>query len=111
MAVLYTPKRLDQRQAGNTDTTHYTVPGATSCIIKELVFCNTTAGAVAIWVSFVASGGTVGDSNRVINSEVIQPNSTTAFTFAQVLATGGFISCKAAAATSITVTVSGVEFA
>jgi hypothetical protein len=110
MAV-YTPKRLDQRQAASTDTTHYTVPGATSCIIKEVVFCNTTTGAITVWMSFIASGGSVGDSNRVINAETIQPNSTTVFTFAQVLATGGFISCKAAAATSITVTISGVEFA
>lgn len=111
MAVLYTPKRLAQAQAAATDTTLYTVPGATSVIVKEIVFCNTTGGAISVWISLVASGGTVGDSNRVINSEVIQPNSTTAFTFAQVLATGGFISCKAGAATSVTVTVSGVEFA
>lgn len=110
MAV-YTPKRLDQRQAATTDTTHYTVPGATSCIVKEIVFCNTTGGAIAVWISLVASGGTVGDSNRVISNEVIQANTTTSFTFAQVLATGGFISCKAGAATSVTVTISGVEFA
>jgi P pilus assembly chaperone PapD len=110
MAVLYTPKRLAQFQAAAADTTQYTVPGATSCIIKEIVFCNTTGGAISVWVSFVASGGTAGDSNRVINSEVIQPNSTTAFTFAQVLATGGFISCKAGSSASITTTISGVEF-
>lgn len=111
MAVLYTPKRLDQRQAGAAETTHYTVPGATSCIIKEIVFCNTTGGAISVWISLVASGGTAGDANRVISNETIQANSTTSFTFAQVLATGGFVSCKASAATSITVTISGVEFA
>lgn len=111
MAVLYTPKRLDQRQAASTETTHYTVPGATSCIVKEIVFCNTTNGAISVWVSLVASGGTAGDSNRVVSNETIQANSTTAFTFAQVLATGGFISCKASSGTSVTVTISGVEFA
>lgn len=107
----YTPKRLDQRQAGTSDTTHYTVPGATSVIIKEVVICNTTAGSVAVWVSLCASGATVGDSNRVISNEAIGANSTVIFTFSQVLATAGFISCKAGAATSLTVTCSGVEFA
>jgi hypothetical protein len=107
----YTPKRLDQRQAAVAETTHYTVPGATSAIIREIVLCNTTSGSIAVWVSFVASGGTAGDSNRVINNEVIPANSTVIFSFSQVLATGGFVSCKAGAATSVTITCSGVEFA
>lgn len=110
MAV-YTPTRLDQRQAAVTDTTHYTVPAAKSGIIKEIVVCNTTNGQVAFWASLCASGATVGDANRVINNEVIPANSTVIFTFAQVLATGGFVSCKAGAASSVTVTMTGVEFA
>lgn len=108
---IYTPTRLDQRQAATTDTTHYTVGAAKSAIVKEIVVCNTTSGQVAIWVSFCASGATVGDANRVINNEVIPANSTVIFAFSQVLATGGFVSCKAAAATSLTTTISGVEFA
>jgi hypothetical protein len=107
----YTPLRLDQRQAAVTDTTHYVVPAAKSAIIKEIVICNTTAGQIAAWVSLVASGGTVGDANRVVCNEVIPAWSTVIFTFSQVLATGGFVSCKASAASSLTFTVSGVEFA
>ena len=107
----YTPTRLDQRQAATTDTTHYIVPGAKSAIIKEIVVCNTTAGSVAFWVSLVASGGTVGDANRVVCNEVIPAYSTVIFSFNQVLATGGFVSCKAGAVTSLTVTCSGAEFA
>lgn len=107
----YTPLRLDQRQAAVTDTTHYVVPAAKSAIIKEIVICNTTAGQVSFWASMVASGGTVGDANRVICNEVIPAWTTVIFTFAQVLATGGFVSCKAGAASSLTITCTGVEFA
>lgn len=105
----FTPTRLAQVQAAVTDTTLYTVPAATSTIIREVVACNTTGGQVAIWVSFCASGATVGDANRVICNEIVGAYSTVIFTFTQVLATGGFVSCKAAAATSLTVTASGVE--
>lgn len=107
----YTPLRLDQRQAATTDTTHYTVPGAKSAIIKEIVVCNTTAGQVPFWASLCASGATVGDANRVVCNAVIPAYTTTIFTFAQVLATGGFVSCKAGAVSSLTVTITGVEFA
>lgn len=110
MAV-YTPLRLDQRQAGSAETTHYTVPAAKSAIIKEIVVCNTTGGQIAFWTSFCTSGATVGDANRVICNELIGAYSTVIFAFSQVLPTGGFVSCKAGAATSVTVTISGVEFA
>ena len=73
--------------------------------------CNTTAGQQAFWCSLCASGATVGDSNRVICNEIIPAYSTVIFTFAQVLATSGFVSCKAGAASSLTVTCTGVEFA
>lgn len=107
----YTPKWLDQRQCATTDTTHYTVPGGKSAIIKELVVCNTTAGQVSFWCSFVPAGGSVGDATRVIANSVIPAYSTVIFTFAQVLATAGFVSCKAGAASSLTATLTGVEFA
>lgn len=107
----YTPTRLDQRQAALTDTTHYTVPAAKSAIVKEIVVCNTTAGQVAFWMSFCLTGATVGDANRVVANAVIPAYTTTIFTFAQVLPTGGFVSCKAGASSSLAVTITGVEFA
>lgn len=110
MAV-YTPTRLDQRQSAVTDTTHYTVPAAKSAIIKEIVICNTTAGQVAFWASLCLTGATVGDANRVVCNELIPSYSTVIFSFSQVLPTGGFVSCKAGAVSSLTATISGVEFA
>jgi hypothetical protein len=106
---VYTPKRLSQVQLTASDVTQYTA-SAVSCIIKEIVACNTTAGAVTLWVSICASGATVGDSNRVVASASIPANSTVIYTFSQVIAASGFVSAKAGAATSITLTCSGVEF-
>lgn len=107
----FTPKRLAQTQPGTSYATAYTVPAATSCIVKEVVACNPTGGSVALDLSLVASGGTAGATNNVIANAVIGGYSTAIFTFSQVLAAGGFISAKASAAASLTVTVSGVEFA
>jgi hypothetical protein len=109
--AVYTPKRLGQAQASTSDSTLYTVPASTSAIIKEIVVCNTTSGSVAFDVAFVAAGGSVGDSTRVIRNHTIQAYSTVIYAFSQVLATGGFVSAKAGTATSLTVTASGVEFA
>jgi hypothetical protein len=107
----YTPTRLGQAQPGTGYGNLYVVPAAKSAIIKELVVCNPTAGSVALDVSFVASGGAAGVTNAVIANAVIGAYATVIFTFAQVLATGGFIAAKASAAASLTVTASGVEFA
>lgn len=105
----FTPKRLSQGQLTASDATQYTAT-AVSVIIKELVVCNTSGASVNLWVSFCASGATVGDSNRVLNNVPIAAGATVTFAFAQVLAASGFISAKAGAATSLTLTVSGVEF-
>lgn len=108
--MAYVPKRLSQSQPGTSYATAYTVPGATSCIVKELVVCNTTANAIALDVSLVASGGTAGVTNNIISTASIAGFSMVIYTLAQVLATGGFISMKAGTATALTVTISGVEF-
>lgn len=110
MAV-YTPKRLSQSQPGTSYVTAYTVPASTSAIIKEILICNVTGGSVALDVSLVASGGTAGVTNNIIATASIPAYTTVIYTLAQILATGGFVSMKASAATSLTVTISGVEFA
>jgi hypothetical protein len=109
MAV-YTPKRLSQSQPGTSYATAYTIPASTSCIIKELVVCNTTANNVTLDVSLVASGGTAGVTNNVIAQHSIAAYSMVIYTLSQVMATGGFVSMKAGTASALTVTISGVEF-
>jgi hypothetical protein len=108
----FTPKQLFQVQPGTSYASGgYTVPAATSTIVKEIVVCNTTGAAVNFTMSFVASGGTASAANNVVSQEAIPAYSTVIYTFSQILATGGFISMLASAAAALTVTAAGVEFA
>ena len=105
----FTAKQLGQIQPGTSYTTVYTAPGATSCIIKEVVVCNTSGSAVVFDLSFVASGGTAGVTNNVCSQHQIGAYATVSYVFSQVIATGGFVSARANTAAALTVTASGVE--
>lgn len=106
--MAYTPARLAQTQPGTSYATAYTVPASTTAIVKEILVCNPTASTVTLTVSLVASGGTAGATNNVISAVPVGPGQTVIYSLSSVLATGGFISMLASAATSLTVTVSGV---
>lgn len=109
MAV-YTPTRLAQScVASTTETTVYTVPASTSCIVKQIVTANVTGTAATTSVSLVASGGTAGVTNRILEQVSIPANSSITTDLSQVLATGGFISIKQGTASAVTSTISGVE--
>lgn len=106
----YTPKKFFQVQPGTGETTQYTVPGATSAILKEVIVANVTTGAVTFEMSMVPSGGTAGVANRIIPVVSIAANTIVQFLIYEVMVTGDFLSTKASAATSLTVTSSGVTF-
>ena len=109
MAV-YPPTRLAQScVASTTETTVYTVPASTSCIVKQIVTANVTGTAATTSVSLVASGGTAGVTNRILEQVSIPANSSITTDLSQVLATGGFISIKQGTASAVTSTISGVE--
>jgi len=103
------PKRLSQHVPSTSDTTRYTVPASTYTILKEVVICNTTGGAVTFDMALVPSGGSVADATRIIRNASIDPYTTVIFKFSQVMEVSDFISTKAGAATSLTVTISGAE--
>lgn len=103
------PKRLSQHQPSTSETTRYTATGITYAILKEVVIANVTGGAVTFDMSLVPSGGTAGVANRLIPNASIDPYTTVIFKFSQVLEVGDFLSTKASAATSLTVSISGAE--
>lgn len=105
----YTPTRLSQSQPGTSYATAYTVPASTSAIVKEILVCNPTTSLVTLTVSLVASGGTAGVTNNVVADTPVGAGQTVVISLSSVMATGGFISLKASAATSLTVTISGVQ--
>lgn len=101
---------VQSKQAEAAQTTQYT---ATNCkaIIDKFTATNTTGANVTIAVNVVTSGGSVGDSNLVVDDRAIAPGETYTFPelVGQVLEPGAFISTIASAAASLTIRASGRE--
>lgn len=101
---------IPAKQAENVQTTQYT---ANNCktIIDKFTATNTSASNVTIGVNLVASGGSAGTSNLVVDTRMLAPDET--YTFPElvghVIESGGFISTIASAATSLTIRASGRE--
>lgn len=101
---------IPAKQAENSQTTQYT---AVNCraIIDKFTATNTSGGNVTIGVNLVASGGSAGASNLIVDTRSIAPDETYTFPelVGQALESGGFISTIASAATSLTIRASGRE--
>lgn len=101
---------IPAKQAENTQTTQYTATGCKT-VIDKFTVTNTSAGAVNFSCNLVASGGTAGASNLIIQTRSIAPAETYTCPalVGQVLEPSGFISTLASAATSLTIMASGRE--
>lgn len=101
---------IPAKQAESAQTTQYT---ATLCrtIIDKFTATNTSANNVTISVNLVASGGSAGVTNLIVDSRAIAPDETYTFPelVGQVLEPGSFISTIASVATSLTIRASGRE--
>jgi hypothetical protein len=108
-----TPKKLYGAQPSNVLATLYTVPAATTEIIKEIVLTNTTATDATITLYLVDSGGTAGVTNMLLNAYPVTASLTikdTVFiSMSEVLAAGGTIQGLQGTSGAITVRISGVE--
>jgi len=109
----YTPKRLvGPVQLGATAAASlYTPSSGASSIVKEIVLTNTTANPIAATIYIVPSGGSVGASNTLVPGVSIAGNSFIAIPLSQVMNNGDNIWGFAGSGSSITVMISGVEFA
>lgn len=105
----FTPKRLAQFQAAAAETSHYTVPADTLAVVKNIVVANTATVDVSLSLSIVPAGGVAGLQNRIVPGLVIPPLSVVPLDVTQVMAVGDFISAIASLASSLTVTISGME--
>lgn len=112
MAVL-TPKNLYRGALAASSATLYTAPSASGSytIVKEILLCNTTAAVRDVTVYTVESGGSIGDNRKILSTVPIEPYSTVIFEMSTVLGQSETLRALASAATSVTATVSGVEFA
>ena len=98
------------KQVEATQVTQYT---AVNCktIIDKFTATNTSASNVTMSVNLVASAGSPGTSNLIVDARAIAPDECYTFPelVGQVLEPGGTISTIASAATSLTMQVSGRE--
>lgn len=107
----YTPKRLAQNaQASTSETTVYTVPGATSAIVKHIIIANTTGSAANYSISIVPSAGSATAANRILETVSFAANSITSIPVMIQMDTGDFISIKQGTSAAITVTINGVTY-
>ena len=69
---------IPAKQAENVQTAQYT---AVNCraIIDKFTATNTSAGNVTISVNLIASGGSAGNSNLIVDARAVAPNETYTF--------------------------------
>ena|SRR3990167_11045543 len=92
-------------QLGTGAATVYTVPGATTAIIRSLLVCNTTANQVKFTVSIGADAA----GTRVFFERAIAPRETFEYHGFIVLTAAGTLQAYADTASAATLTVSGVQ--
>ena len=88
--------------------TLYTTPASVRTFLKCIDICNTTGGALTVFVSLVATGGTAGTANALYSGISIAANGVLQWRGLQILAAGTFISVKSTT-TGLTITASGAE--
>ena len=103
-----TLKRLaGPSQLASSSTTVYTVPAATTTVLRNIRVVNTTAGAV----TFTMSIGADAAGTRIYNAYSVAANDLYDWSGCIVLGAAETLRAYASAATSLTLTVSGVESA
>ena len=102
---------IPAKQAENSQTTQYTCPSSTRCVIDKFSVCNTTTGHVVFSINLVNSGGSASAANRFLSLKAIAPDEDYSCPeiIGHVLEPGDFISTLASAATSLTIRSSGRE--
>lgn len=104
---------LKQMIAGTALTatlaTLYTAPVNKTVRANEMLLCNTDTAARKVTVHFIASGGSAGVLNTILDEIVLGPGETRTLGLDQVLIAGDFVQAKADAADVVAIRMSGVE--
>lgn len=99
---------IPRKQAEATQTGQYTSSGVKT-IIDKFTVTNTSGSAATLSVNLVASGGSAGASNLVLNAQSISAGACYLCPelVGQTLESGGFISTLASTAGALTISASG----
>lgn len=97
------------QQLGNSDAAVYTVPTSTTAKVGRAVFTNTSASATTITAG-ITTGGALGASTTLISARPIAPGEAyvSPEIAGAVIPAGSQIHAYAAAATAVTLTISGL---
>lgn len=104
------PQVLVSQQLAATETTQYPCPSNSATKISNAVLTNTSGSAVTVSISLVKSGGTAGNSNRILYSYSLASNDSLSLNDVlkdSLLGPGDFISAIASAATSVAFVMTG----
>lgn len=105
-----TYKQLGQGRYNDTNAnTVYTVPAATTTIIKNIHICNTTAVAATCRLFLGASGATADQTTAVFYDFPIPANSFVQDSGSHILSVGGTVKFAEGTANALTITVEGLE--
>jgi hypothetical protein len=103
-----TPVLLGQASITGTIATLYTAPLNVRTFVKDLNICNTTAGALTVYVHFVPNGASATTANAILYAYSIAANTTYRWTGVQIMNEFGTIQVKGSAI-GLTITASGAE--
>lgn len=108
MAV--TQKRLAFTPVDATEEVIYTVPSATTTIIKQIILCNTSGSAVTVNISVTNSGASsTTAANRIFNSFSVSSNETTLAAMSLVMEAGEKLWANASSDDVVNAIVVGIE--
>ena len=108
----YTTKELVPATALTTSAASlYSAPSSTTTTIKTIVLANVTAADVTVTVHLVASGGSVGTSNKILGAVTISANTTEFIDTAVVIPTGASIQALCSSNAAVNIHISGIEIA
>ena len=105
-----TLKILAQSTAPATATTLYTVPAATTTVLKTITACNKDASAQTFSIWLVASADSAEDKNALLDVISLSAHETVFVNPDHYLA-AGFKIVASGSSTKIGLTISGVEIA
>lgn len=104
-----TQKRLGgPSQLTASSATYYTVPSATTTIVKQIILTNTTASAKTVTVRLYTTG-TENNTFDILSAMSIGANETVAFNCSMVMAATETIKALCSSATSVNIAIFGIE--
>ena len=108
--MAYTPTVLyPSGTPADTGTTLYTVPAATSAIVKNIVMTNTTGNEAVVHLHVVPSGGSAQTSNKILSNYPVPANGVAVLDCSIVMPTDSFLYAQNVTVNAVVLTISGVE--